>query len=103
MLMDLALQLPLALKASICNGMLSDTIAPITANCPTGNCTWPVTPSLAICGQCSPSTYEIYCESGSCNYTMPSGSVITLMGPDSSMGSGFAVQPGAGAKYNFSR
>lgn len=82
--------------------MLSDTIAPITASCPTGNCTWPITPSLAICGQCSPSTYEIHCDNIFCNYTMPSGSIITLVGPDSTEGPGFAVRPGAGARYNSS-
>lgn len=102
MLMDSGLQLPFAFRASIYNGMLSDSIVPITASCPTGNCTWPVTPSLAVCGQCSPSTYEIHCDYYSCNYTMPSGSIITLISPGSSQGPGFAVQSGTGGKYNSS-
>jgi len=101
-LMDSDLQLPFAFRASIYNGMLSDSIVPITASCPTGNCTWPVTPSLAICGQCSPSTYEIHCNNYSCNYTMPSGSIITLISPGTSEGPGFAVKSGTGGKYNSS-
>jgi hypothetical protein len=101
-LIDSGLQLPFALRASIYNGMLSDTIVPITASCPTGNCTWPVTPSLAICGQCSLSTYEIHCDNNFCNYTMPSGSIITLISPGASEGPGFAVKSGTGGKYNSS-
>jgi hypothetical protein len=100
--MGSGLQLPFALRASIYNGMLSDSIVPITASCPTGNCTWPVTPSLAICGQCSPSTYEIHCDNDFCNYTMPSRSIITLMSPGASGGLGFAVKSGTGGKYNSS-
>ncbi len=106
MLMNPGLQLPFSLRASIYNGMLNDAIAPITASCPTGNCTWPITPSLAICGQCSPSTYKIHCNNSVCNYTMPSGSIVTLMaagpaGPND--GPGFAVKSGTGGgKYNAS-
>ena len=83
--------------------MLSDGITPIAANCPTGNCTWPVTPSLAICGECSPSTYEIHCSNVSCKYTMPSRSTMTLINPLSTfLGPGFAVKSGRGGKYNAS-
>lgn len=49
------------------------------AYCPSGNCTWPVTPSLAVCGDCAPITpNHTSCDLASCNFTMPSGSVFQL-------------------------
>jgi hypothetical protein len=100
--MELGFPLPLPLKASLYNGMLSDDITPVTASCLSGNCTWPVTPSLAVCGACSASTYHLACDDTFCNYTMPSGSVISLINPEKvSGGTGFAVVPGNGSKWDF--
>jgi hypothetical protein len=103
MLVRLELTLPFPLRAAIYDGMLSGGIVPITANCPTGNCTWPTTPSLAICGECSSSPYKIRCDHWACNYTMPSGSTITLVNSRGvSGGIGFAVKSGKGGQYNSS-
>lgn len=30
----------------------------IDAYCPSSNCSWPLTPSLAVCGSCMPTTFE---------------------------------------------
>src|SRR5579859_3290104 len=99
----LVLILPFRDRAAIWNGILNDEIEPISANCPTGNCTWPITPSLAVCAECSPSKYEENCDSIFCNYTMPSGSQVRLENPgeDYEQG-GFAVLQSHGAKYNAS-
>lgn len=102
-LSHLVLILPFPDRVAIWNGLLSDEIVPISANCPTGNCTWPITPSLAVCAECSPSSYERRCDSIFCNYTLPSGSQVTLENPgeDYEQG-GFAVLKSNGAKYNAS-
>jgi hypothetical protein len=90
---------PLDMVASIYSGVLSGGAAPLASNCPTGNCTWPLTPSLAVCGGCVNTTYsgpDCFCSDSNgppwanvttdcpvaeqtwCNYTLPSGSVATL-------------------------
>ncbi|KIV83869.1 hypothetical protein PV11_05858 [Exophiala sideris] len=91
-------------KAAVYNGMMTENIAPITANCPTGNCTWPATPSLAVCGECSESSYKRSCNETNCMYTAPSGSVAVFYNTTGNVdeGTGFQVIPGKGAKYNSS-
>jgi hypothetical protein len=67
--------------SGIYSGMLSNGVRSVQANCPTANCTWPVTPSVAVCGACAESTYEpVGCDSTSmlCNYTLPSGHTTQL-------------------------
>jgi hypothetical protein len=84
--------------------MLGDNITAVEATCPTGNCTWPITPSLAICGGCAPSTYDLQCGEDYCNYTMPSGSLITLNNtPRLDEGVGFVVSPSTGARWDSKR
>lgn len=34
------------------NGVIGGDVQPIAPICPSGNCTWPTTPSLAVCGEC---------------------------------------------------
>ena len=48
------------------------------AFCPTGNCTWPITPSVAVCGSCSTIKYQTICKSDICFYTLPSGNIVNL-------------------------
>lgn len=63
------------MKAAFYDGLLSEQDKQPEAFCPTANCTWPITPSLAICGACSDTTPDdVVCvEGGGCTYTMPSG------------------------------
>lgn len=92
------------MKAAIYNGMLTENISPVTASCPTGNCTWPVTPSMAVCGACSESKYEKSCNATICNYTLPSGNVATLANfSETGEGTGFYVNNSQGAIYNSSK
>jgi hypothetical protein len=92
------------MKAAIYNGMLTENIPPLTASCPTGNCTWPVTPSMAVCGACSEPTYERSCNETNCNCTLPSGNVATLANnTDADEGIGFYVNNSQGAIYSSSK
>jgi len=98
------MSIPLTMKAAIYNGMLSENTAPISAPCPTGNCTWPLTPSMAVCGECSNSTYSTFCNLTTCTYTMPSGTVMLFPNwTEASLGLGFQVSASTGAKYNSSK
>ncbi|KAF2422356.1 hypothetical protein EJ08DRAFT_682680 [Tothia fuscella] len=104
----------LNMKGAILNGLYTDNISPIAAVCPTGNCTWPKTSSLAVCGQCVRSSYRTECASevsriethGSmCNYTMPSGSSMVIIQTDSTRNVplsyfGFKVTTGKGGYFN---
>lgn len=74
--------------AAVYSGVLTESVTALPAHCPTGNCTWPLTPSLAVCGGCVPSSYQtIHCpshcnetrsDSCFCTYKLPSGSQATL-------------------------
>jgi hypothetical protein len=67
--------------SGIYSGMLSSGTRPVLATCPTANCTWPITPSVAVCGACAESTFgSVGCNSigRSCNYTLPSGQSTQL-------------------------
>jgi hypothetical protein len=67
--------------SGIYSGMLGSSVRPIQATCPTANCTWPITPSVGVCGACAESTFgSVGCNSTSrsCNYTLPSGQSTQL-------------------------
>ncbi|KAI0440412.1 hypothetical protein F4803DRAFT_527211 [Xylaria telfairii] len=49
----------LSTKLAIYNGFMSSTITYPSASCPTGNCTWPVIPTMGVCGSCVDLTSEI--------------------------------------------
>ena len=100
-------------KAATYNGVLSSDQVPLNTLCPTGNCTWPITPSLAICGACSNSTFRESCPpghnkdtsapgpvDGSCNYTLPSGSKAFLTSNIDGYGAySFQLTSSKGAMY----
>ncbi|KAL2012473.1 hypothetical protein VTN00DRAFT_5191 [Thermoascus crustaceus] len=47
------------MMAALYRGMFDSNVTDITAPCKTGNCTWPILPSLAVCGECTNRTDEI--------------------------------------------
>ncbi|KAI1119140.1 hypothetical protein F5Y14DRAFT_438199 [Nemania sp. NC0429] len=63
----------------------------------TANCTWPVFPSLAVCGVCTESSFSTLCDSTSgCSYSMPSGtSIFSAAGASSEYH--FTVAPSNGS------
>lgn len=67
------------MMAAIYAGMMEPETDPVPSNCPSGNCTWPDTPTLAVCGGCASITPQhTSCNETVCNFTMPSGSVFEL-------------------------
>jgi len=94
---------------AVYSGILTPNAQPLQASCPTGNCTWPSTSTLAVCGGCLNSTYTLkecsgtacaikpsatgpveadcenppngsYCVNAStCKYILASGSEVHLM------------------------
>jgi hypothetical protein len=74
--------------------MLNSQVNPVTTYCPTGNCTWPITPSLAVCGHCAPTTFKPDCEDpeySPCSFTTASGASVELGEPESNPSIGFQV------------
>ena len=92
------------MKAAIYTGNLTENIEPLKSSCPTGNSTWPITPSMAVCRGCTKSTYQTACNSTDCNYIMPSGSIVifSTLNDGTTNVCGFQVVPGHGAVYNTS-
>ncbi|KAI0473743.1 hypothetical protein GGR56DRAFT_547729 [Xylariaceae sp. FL0804] len=83
------MDLGLSSKAAIYDGIMANSITDLPASCATANCTWPIFPSLAVCGNCSESTYSSSCSAqDGCTYQMPSGTAI-------------ADPPGTGLQYHF--
>jgi len=72
-----------AMAAAIYSAVLGITTPPVDLVCPSGNCSWPTTPTLAMCGSCgeksprvvncyNPSRQAaIYCDSGITRYCAP--------------------------------
>jgi len=102
---------PLALKAATYSAMLSPTKSLLNLDCSEYNCDWPTTPSLAICGGCVNSTFEMSCtrsadlsseptSTATCVYNMPSGYTANLTNFDEiDTGVGFRVFQSQGFHY----
>ena len=92
---------PLQFKAAAYSAALSASSADTQEFCATGNCSWPITPSLAICGGCVDTTFTLNCDESVCNYTTASGAVASLSNFKSlsSQGVGFRVVKSKGFHY----
>ena len=94
------------MTAAIFSGLYTPDIAHIDPSCPSANCTYPPTSSLAICGACVPTKPRLLgCKNKySCKYTTPSGTNITV--PDlryNDVGNAwFLVGPTEGQHFNTS-
>ncbi|KAL9084301.1 MAG: hypothetical protein Q9165_008129 [Trypethelium subeluteriae] len=51
--------LDVSAKAAINSGILSANVTPVTASCPTGDCSWPTTPTIGVCGACIDISQEL--------------------------------------------
>lgn len=71
--------------AAIYSAVFGSASQPLSAPCPSGNCTWPLTPSLGACGECVSSTYTRKdCvdilgipSAPYCTYTFPTGAHVS--------------------------
>jgi hypothetical protein len=87
---------------------MSETVADVPISCATGNCTWPVIPTLGICGACMDmkDRLEYTCTGGddpdSCSFSIPGG--LSLVKPTSLPLNGttpiFVTGPGSDYIFN---
>lgn len=84
----------LSTKAAIYEGIISTAaVSDIPLTCETANCSWPIFPSLAVCGACTESLFSTSCDSQNrCSYSMPSGTSIYGQ-PGAPFDYGFIVEP----------
>ncbi|KAI1353416.1 hypothetical protein F5Y01DRAFT_312910 [Xylaria sp. FL0043] len=68
----------LSTKAAVYDGIIATTsISDVPVFCETESCSWPIFPSLAVCGACTESLFSTSCDpQGGCSYAMPSGTTI---------------------------
>ena len=94
----------LTMKAAMYNGFMTPNVEAVLANCPRGNCTFPATPTLAVCGDCAPITpVRTTCNQTACNYTMASGSLFELNNMTANdEGTGFQAMSSAGHHWKVS-
>lgn len=81
--------------AALYAGTLTSNVNAASGSCTSGNCSWPLTPSMAVCGSCEATTFtkgECFTKPNPmhkydpssleglplCNYTLASGTVTTL-------------------------
>lgn len=88
--------LGLSTKASFYDSIMASSVPDLPTFCGTGNCTWPIFPTLAVCGNCTSLDVDPSkkCPGGmkGCTYTTPAGTSITAPGGDST-GYHFTVAP----------
>ena len=91
----------LNMKAAIYNGFMSENVQPLDVTCETGNCTFPETTSLSICGGCAPLSYtQRHCNTTACNYTSPTGGTFEMANwNNTDEGVGFVSQASYGHTY----
>ncbi|KAI8631042.1 hypothetical protein F5Y19DRAFT_463416 [Xylariaceae sp. FL1651] len=83
--------------AAVYNGIIAAVVSDTPVSCETANCTWPIFPSLAVCGSCVDSLFDTSCDSDNgCSYSMPSGTSIYTP-PDALFEYHFTVAPSNGS------
>ncbi|OLN92819.1 hypothetical protein CCHL11_06705 [Colletotrichum chlorophyti] len=62
-------------KAAVYSGILSVDVRELDVDCAFANCTWPIIPTLAVCGECNLMSVITICtdKSHACLYSLPSG------------------------------
>ncbi|PFH55340.1 hypothetical protein XA68_18540 [Ophiocordyceps unilateralis] len=72
--------LTLSTKSAVYSGILAAQVRDLEPQCDTANCTWPVIPTLAICGHCDDAPVQVHCSSQSnfCTFGISSDTNVTL-------------------------
>lgn len=89
-------------KLAIYNGFLATSISVPQTTCPTGNCTWPIIPTVGVCGACVNITDKIrfnYTYSPSCILTTSSLKIQGQCGY-SDFGAAFTLGPASGRVFS---
>ena len=73
-------QSPIQAAHTIISAILSRSVVPDTAECSTGNCSWPQFNTLGICSHCINATdlLKKTCNSSFCDYGLPGGNSFSL-------------------------
>ncbi|KAK3336707.1 hypothetical protein B0T19DRAFT_396425 [Cercophora scortea] len=90
----------LSTKAAVYSGIISTELPAIMASCETANCSWPIIPTLAACGECTsvPVTTRCNQTARTCTYSTTSGTFID--DPiDAADHSSFRVSPSNGTVH----
>ncbi|KAK1834292.1 hypothetical protein QBC39DRAFT_379844 [Podospora conica] len=93
----------LSTKAAVYSGIISTEIPMIRASCETANCSWPVIPTLAACGECATIPVSTRCNDTTevCTYSTSDSNWIDT--PKDAEGySSFRVSPSNGTVYPLS-
>ncbi|KAF4784871.1 hypothetical protein HER10_EVM0013433 [Colletotrichum scovillei] len=61
-------------------GILSVDVKNLDLECSGVNCTWPIVPTLAVCGECNPLDIRTICtdKSQTCRYSLPRGTSVEI-------------------------
>ncbi|CAI0644526.1 unnamed protein product [Colletotrichum noveboracense] len=89
-------------KLAIYEGYMAENVDFLQTTCPTGNCDWPIIPTLGVCGACVNTTDEIIIDGlgGSCNVSTPSGIKFTGGCGNEWEGTKFMVGAGSGKVFS---
>ncbi|KAG7040164.1 arginase family protein [Colletotrichum scovillei] len=62
------------------SGILSVDVKNLDLECSGVNCTWPIVPTLAVCGECNPLDIRTICtdKSQTCRYSLPRGTSVEI-------------------------
>ncbi|POR32856.1 Uncharacterized protein TPAR_06940 [Tolypocladium paradoxum] len=85
--------LALSTKSAVYSGILAAQVRDLEPQCHTANCTWPVFPTLAVCGKCVPIEVKIHCTdtTQSCTFGISSATNVTV--PEAADADLFKVNP----------
>ncbi|KAJ0337342.1 hypothetical protein COL922a_006895 [Colletotrichum nupharicola] len=89
-------------KLAIYEGYMAENFDFLQTTCPTGNCGWPIIPTLGVCGACVNTTDEIIIDGlgGSCNVSTPPGIKFTGGCGNEWEGTKFMVGAGSGKVFS---
>lgn len=70
----------LSTKAAVYSGILSSRVRDLEPHCHTANCTWPIIPTLAVCGKCAEAHVKTHCsdQTQSCTFTISPYTNVTV-------------------------
>ena len=77
-------QAPLDVDGAIVSSILTNASLP-AGTCPTGNCTWPTTPTLGVCSTCSNLTLTSVSGPSNVTYSAPWGDLVANSGSNVSL------------------
>ncbi|KAM6524861.1 hypothetical protein FALCPG4_010438 [Fusarium falciforme] len=98
-----------ATKIAAYNGLMAPSVGIPPVQCPTGNCRWPILPTIGVCGTCLDVTDDLrftYVNETKCALDIPNGTTLQrdTCGPPCPfrIGKHFTTGPGSGRVFTSS-